>query len=119
MNFQAPISILLSLMLLAKIFLVEASFMQLLSGGEIRIEKAYCKKKNSISENNKAVNFAAETGADSQQYEFLSSCTPQLNFSIAAWQVILKKPVSSIDEFYTYRLDNLYLDQHSPPPKSY
>ncbi|MCP9200492.1 hypothetical protein MKO06_11265 [Gramella sp. GC03-9] len=117
MSLNAPISIFLSLMFMAKLFLVDASFMQVLSGGEIRIEKAYCKKKTSISENNRAAAFVAETNTNNFSLELLSSCTPQFNFFIAGWDFGYSEPIRATDDLHTSRLSYLYLEKHSPPPK--
>ncbi|MCB7480553.1 hypothetical protein [Christiangramia sediminis] len=117
MSLKKLILLLLLPVFLGKLFMVDASAINLLSQGNITFVKPFCKKKKSNSDSTKTYEFEKKVETNNSWVEISSFCTPQFNFNAYSWNFSNSEVISAEDVLFTSRLSYLYLDSHSPPPK--
>ncbi|MDX1761918.1 MAG: hypothetical protein R3218_07155 [Christiangramia sp.] len=117
MSTKALISLFLIPLFLGKLFIVDASAINLLSHGSISFVKQYCQKKQSASHVHNTYDFEQTVDARDTIIKIGSFCTPQFNFNVFSWSFNNSEVINAEDVLFTSRLSYLYLDSHSPPPK--
>ncbi len=115
---KAIISLFLIPLFLGKLFIVDASAINLLSHGSISFVKPYCQKKQAVSDTHNTYDLAQTVDAKNSIIKISSFCTPQFNFNVYSWNFSNSEVINVEDVIFTSRLSYLYLDSHSPPPKS-
>ncbi|MGA8854750.1 MAG: hypothetical protein WB492_11295 [Christiangramia sp.] len=117
MSLKPLISLFLIPLFLGKLFIVDASAINLLSHGTISFVKPYCQKKQSVSDVQYPNDFEHSVNAKNSITKISSFCTPQFNFNVYSWNFSHSEVINVEDILFTSRLSYLYLDSHSPPPK--
>lgn len=116
-NSNALISLFLIPLFLGKLFIVDASVINLLSQGQVSFVKKYCQKDQSGAQLQNTYEFQQDLDARYSITEIGSFCTPQFNFNVFNWSTTTIELITKEDISFTSKLSYLYLDSQSPPPR--
>tara|TARA_R110002074_G_scaffold393815_1_gene580706 strand:+ start:8818 stop:9135 length:318 start_codon:yes stop_codon:yes gene_type:complete len=103
---------------MVKFLAIDANGLNMLfSGSDVTFENPHCKNKDSIKQLDKTFAFSKDTLTTSHVIAISGYCISQFQFEVFSWEASVLKHITHFNEHITTKLNYLYLDNTSPPPR--
>ena len=118
MKLKIYIALFFILLFGGKLLIIDSGVIEILTEDRISVANPLCKKKGEIKKdkNTPSLQFQ-EAEINLQQLSFASLCSPQFKRDLYIPKVEFSENKIHKHNFYTIKLNTIYLDHLSPPPK--
>lgn len=117
MNVKAYIALFLIPLFLMKLLIIDSNGLSFVIGEDVELVHPTCAKAEAAVSVEKTTNFSQMPAAEDHTFSINVFCPTQFDFEIFSWNAPFSETIVTQDTPFSAKLNSLYLDNTSPPPR--